>query len=455
MWPGDPFWLVVIGASRVDAGLWRRRGWQDGSVCRAAISEPGDLAALGQALESLAGHCKALGEASAKTARGGRCRVRILLADAWIDGTTLPWNPRALSGGALAAHARNTLIAAGVEMADDDVVRIGDAPYRQPRWAIAYPAPLLQALGEFAGALDAVLESVAPLGIAAVHALGKLPSGCALLALADENELSLWHCPNGAPRLLAASPSGERPENALDLLWRRARLRDPRLEHIDKVAILDLAGKGVERAWETPRHVPVDLPGMAAAEATGPLLQIAAQCCDRVFELDARQRYPRLNIRMIAAASLWLGIAATVLFQAVRTTGAEADAKHKLEARTAAAAPKPAPTWSKGDVQRIQAVNVAIRELNLPVSALLQAVQPPKDIRVALLGVEFAPGRGNDDTPLLKLTAESRTGEEMARYAGFLAGRRPLVDAYLVSHEVAETDPLKPYRFSVEAKWRE
>jgi hypothetical protein len=456
VWPGDPLLLVVIGSRHVEAGIWRHRSWQEGSICRIAIAEPGGRAALDQALTSLAEQYKVQYETLFRKQRGGSCKVRILLANTWIDGISLPWNPRAIMGSALTAHARGALAAAGISLEDGDIVRVEDGRYRQPRWAVVYPASLLQMLAQFVGKLDAVLESIAPLSIAAIHAIGKKPADCPVVALVDETELSLWYCPNGSSHhLLARSPLGGQGNDALEILWRRVCLRDSRLSNITRMLILELAGQRLDSSEEAQDHLRVNLPRLVADDATSPLLQVAGLCRDKVFELDAKQRYPRLGIRMAVAVCLWLGVAAWILFQALGTVGAEADAKGKLEAKARATAPKPAPVWSKADLQRIQAVNVAVRELNLPVSTLLQAIQPPKDIRVAILGVEFSPGRRSDDIPLLKLMAESRTGEEMARYTAFLAERRPLVDAYLVNHEVTEGDPLRPYRFSVEAKWRE
>jgi len=456
VWPGNSLLLVVIGSRHIEAGLWRHRVWQEGSICRVAIAEAGGRVALDQALAALAEQYKAQYEPLFRQRRRGHCKIRILLANTWIDGLSVPWNPRAITGKALTAHARATLAAIGISLAADDIVRIEDGRYRQPRWAVVYPASLLQTLADFAGQLNAVLESIAPLSIAAIDAMGKKTADCPLLALADETECSLWYCPNGASHhLLARSPLGEQGSETLEILWRRVRLRDPRLSNVTQMLILELAGQRQGRSQETQGQVRVNLPRLAADDTTGPLLQVAGLCRDKVFELDARQRHPRIGIRLAVALSLWLGIAGWILFQAGGTASVEADVQGKLEARTRTTAPKPAPVWSKADIQRIEAVNVAIRELNLPVSALLQAIQPPQDIRVALLSVEFSPGRRNDDMPLLKLMAESRTGEEMARYTAYLAERRPLVDAYLVSHEVTEGDPLRPYRFTVEAKWRE
>lgn len=118
-----------------------------------------------------------------------------------------------------------------------------------------------------------------------------------------------------------------------------------------------------------------------------------------------------------------------------------------------------APTkWTREELGRIQAVNAAIREINLPIGPLLRAVRPPRDLRVALLGISVEPtsstGAPDGSLATIKLSAESASGAEMTRYVRYLV-QQPLVRAYLVNHVVDETDSAYPYRFNVEVSWRE
>jgi hypothetical protein len=117
------------------------------------------------------------------------------------------------------------------------------------------------------------------------------------------------------------------------------------------------------------------------------------------------------------------------------------------------------PKWTREELGRVRAVNAAIREINLPIGAVLRALQPPRDIRVALLGIAVEPtsadlGSADAQRATLKISAESASGTEMTRYVGYLAGRPPLERAYLVSH-VVEAGSAYPYRFTVEVAWRE
>ena len=102
-------------------------------------------------------------------------------------------------------------------------------------------------------------------------------------------------------------------------------------------------------------------------------------------------------------------------------------------------------------------MSTAIRELNLPISAILHALQPPQDIRVAVLGLETtnaSSGAAGQPTSV-KIMAEARTGADMARYVAFVAERKPFIAAYLTQHEINTSVPEQPYRFTVEALWNE
>lgn len=459
MWPADSLLLVVAGNDYVDAGIWRRQGWKKGGVVRLSLGRAGDLAALDEALTTLAGQAATLLGCQEGKPRGRLGQVRVLLSDAWFEGVLLPWHPLATAGAALEGFARSSLLDAGVALAGGEIIRVADTPYGRPRWAVAYPGELIRCLQGFAQAMGAPLASVAPLGIAACHALRGQGTETPPLAVVDRRSLSLWRRSEGLFQLLlkeespsdAASPWNEH----LDCLCRRVRIRGSASPASDRVAVLHLdAPQSVAAPMPLP-YEQVEFPASVAAEDVPRGLQVAALARNIVLDVDALQRRPRRSIPILTAACFVVGLALAMTFDALRGSDTESGIREELLAKTATAVRKPAPAWSKSELQKVQAVNGAIRELNLPVSTLLRAVEPPKDIRVALLGIEFAPGRGGNETPLLKLTAEARTGEEMARYTAFLAGRPPLVEVYLVSHEVADTDSLKTYRFTVEAKWQD
>jgi hypothetical protein len=55
----------------------------------------------------------------------------------------------------------------------------------------------------------------------------------------------------------------------------------------------------------------------------------------------------------------------------------------------------------------------------------------------------------------VKISAQARSGADMARYVAYVAQRRPFGSAYLVRHEIATEAPDRPYRFTVEAQWKD
>jgi hypothetical protein len=127
----------------------------------------------------------------------------------------------------------------------------------------------------------------------------------------------------------------------------------------------------------------------------------------------------------------------------------------RLAARPGVAAAPRAVEWSRNELARVQAVNVAVRELNLPFEAILRALEPPKDMRVAVLSMTTAASTSGALASRVKIVAEARTGAEMARYVAFVAERKPFTGAYLVEHEIDETAVERPYRFTLEASWND
>lgn len=143
---------------------------------------------------------------------------------------------------------------------------------------------------------------------------------------------------------------------------------------------------------------------------------------------------------------------------------AQKDAVDALETQLAQARPAAAakPVRSAAQQRELEnqakAVREAVRQLNLPIGDLIRILQPPKDIRVALLGLDIGgKSHGDDAHPsgMLRISAEARTPQEMMSYAAFL-GDQPLFESvYLIKHELNAASAEKSYRFLLEAQWRE
>ncbi|WP_044564677.1 hypothetical protein [Azospirillum sp. B4] len=93
-----------------------------------------------------------------------------------------------------------------------------------------------------------------------------------------------------------------------------------------------------------------------------------------------------------------------------------------------------------------RAVNAAVRQLNLPWRAVLDAVEAGTPRTVALLALEPDAGRG-----LIRIEAEAANGEAMLAYVKQLKQQPLLAGAVLVKHRTEEGQAGRPLRFQIEA----
>lgn len=145
----------------------------------------------------------------------------------------------------------------------------------------------------------------------------------------------------------------------------------------------------------------------------------------------------------------------------------QADATAALEGQLSRAQPRAVaiPVRSAARQRKLEmqakAIGEAVRQLNLPITDLIKTLQPPKDIRVALLGLDVGgKGVGSESdgvnaAGVLKIAAEARTPQEMTTYVAFLGDQPLFRSVYLVKHEIHAASPERPYRFLLEAQWRE
>ena len=156
----------------------------------------------------------------------------------------------------------------------------------------------------------------------------------------------------------------------------------------------------------------------------------AALVVDAGSSLNGSTMLPKRSVAGWLMSGACLILAAALGVHAVRLSNAARVLEIAVERRThAPTLPTPA-KWTAEELARIRAVNAAIREINLPIAPVLRALQPPRDIRVALLGIVVEPANASGRSAeganaALKLNAESASGAEMARYVGYLAERAP------------------------------
>jgi Tfp pilus assembly protein PilN len=93
-------------------------------------------------------------------------------------------------------------------------------------------------------------------------------------------------------------------------------------------------------------------------------------------------------------------------------------------------------------------VNGAILQLNLPWRELQDAVLAATPRSVALIAMEPDPRKRT-----LKITAETKTSDDMVAYVEALKEQESFSGVLLTRHEINEQDPNRPLRFQLEAIW--
>lgn len=96
-----------------------------------------------------------------------------------------------------------------------------------------------------------------------------------------------------------------------------------------------------------------------------------------------------------------------------------------------------------------EAINRAIRQLNLPWEHLFGEIEMRLNSQVALLSLE--PDATNR---ILRIQGEAKSPEDMLDFVNALREPAFLRNATLTRHEVNEADRNRPIRFVVEAQWR-
>lgn len=377
--------------------------------------------------------------------------MQVVVSDAWLAGVSMPWSAALADGARAGQAARVHLAQAGFSLGTRDVIRSGDGAFGAPRLVLGYPAALLEALTQAAAQVQARLDSVLALSAAAWPLE---PGRAPVLAVTDGGAIVLASGRAGCASELTVRrlAAGQPVEQQLATLWQRQCLRDPQLASRQQVRWLDLAAGAAAPAPKAP-FIALAMPGPAAAGGSA-ALRLAATVRPGCNSLDAvpRAASPRAVAPMLVAALL----AGAALLHAWQSARAAGEMAARLQPAPASVAPAPSQVdWSRAEKARVPAVNIAIRELNLPIAAILRALEPPRGMRVAVLGVTTAPATAAGQASRVKIVAEARTGAEMARYVAFLAERKPFTGAYLSEHEIDESVPERPYRFTLEASWKD
>ena len=166
-----------------------------------------------------------------------------------------------------------------------------------------------------------------------------------------------------------------------------------------------------------------------------------------------RRALLRAHPVMLAAGALGIVLllaGAGLGMQAAKQQAARDQVLRSQQRKLAAAvrAPERKPESAIPEAQAA-AVNAAILQLNLPWRQLQDAIAAANSPAVALLALDPDPRKQT-----LKITAETRSSDDMVGYIEQLKQQEFFSGAALLRHEINDQDPNRPLRFQVEVQWR-
>ena len=147
---------LAVGTQAVYAGVYRQGAWQKqfavkiGMVAGPTAGQGAAVDLLSDSLQSLKNRLLAFFAQQAKPI--GRVELYVSVSGRWLSSETLPWSDAVRTVG-LHAMATEHLEQSGCVLGAGDVVRWEDAPWGSPRWVVAYPFSVLQALQRLAAAV--------------------------------------------------------------------------------------------------------------------------------------------------------------------------------------------------------------------------------------------------------------------------------------------------------------
>ncbi len=385
---------------------------------------------------------------------GGRLGpIDVLVSDHWLQWMTLPWS--AEPPGSVAARQRAEAYFASVLADTQDPAQMAyfeaAAPHGAPRIIAAIDRGALAAIGKLGHAQGGRIASIRPLSLALWEAARAAIPGrdhvCAVLA---GHLLVLLVAHAGGLRHLSVTRR-EGGSRGLNAAWRRLQLREPALKEAGPCYYLDLdaAGAMPDSGW-------TEVLALSGHPQRRRRLLRGAGRRPWLHALDFSGSPPGSSrLQLAAAAAGGLLLCASLAAAAWQAQGL-AQARGQAESRQAAAAPRPLPLDQQRRLARqVETVNTAIRQINIPVPQLLGAINPPEELDVALLGVDFKTLDERARGGRLSVSAQTLSASDMAAYVGHLAHSAPLQSASLARHETVTVNGQDAIRFMVDVGWGE
>jgi len=430
-------------------GLDHRIQWKSVAAMELHSTEPGTV--------TLAAMCQALSvfQSGIGTDDARRMTLRVVLADRWLAMACVPWSPVMTDYLAAHAFAREYLNQLGFDVLPTDRLRLDNSAFGVARWAVCYPAVLLESIATCADRWNMHCQTIRPQSVLAWEHLRDQKTKA--MAIVGEDSVVFgfsesnpgWGAPRPSAIHMMLSGFNNVPEKRLQIAWQRWCLRYSAVQRINEVQVWDASDPNAIGVVKQPPFLPERETWSGRSPATHWLSAFSSG-----DPLDA--------VSLPSERSVWLWALLVALVLAVCLMIADAWNQRSLAllARDAPDAARPVTSLSKvaplsrDEQSRLLSVNAAIRQLNAPIGDVLQALIPPRDIRVAVLSVETVLNDSDRSTNSLKVKAEAPTSDDMTRYTAFIAGRRPFVRAYLIQHDVQDS-PSERFRFTLEAQWND
>lgn len=100
--------------------------------------------------------------------------------------------------------------------------------------------------------------------------------------------------------------------------------------------------------------------------------------------------------------------------------------------------------------RELKLANEVLQKLSVPWETLFAALERTRGDKIALLAVEPDARKG-----LVRITAETKTAEDMLDYLRRLGKEPAFSRVSLVSHQIQQQDSERPLRFSLAVNWEQ
>lgn len=373
-------------------------------------------------------------------AQHGPCRLDIVLSNRFVRFACLPWSDVVTGEEALKTLARLAMESHYGDMAGWTLV-VDDAPWGRPRLACSVEDLLLQQFHEVVMQAGSRCQSIVPqFALCWNRWQPGFAETDALLAVAEAD----------VPAVIATIRGGD---------WQAVRtlggIRDG--EALQASLAREALLQGFETAPAQRVHAPDFVPEAAATATASDAPSTGGRY--RPLHLDfARPQTTAADLIGWTFAALASAAIAVLGWQCL-TLSAELEAGEREQARLERAAqprmPAAGEAGDRGDRtdrdalrREMRQARRIIEQLDAPWMALFSAIEAAFDDNVTLLGIEPEPDRRE-----VRLFAEAKDTAAMLAYVRQVRASPVLREVWLASHLVNQQDPLRPVRFTMQARW--